>query len=322
MLEQRIEQFATYLLVERGASDETIRAYRTDLGQLVEFLDRHHDLQSPEPGELTLRHLRGFIADRFDDNSSSSLARKISALRSFFNFLVDKQLVDENPAELLSTPKVSQPLQNFMSVDEILELLDKHRPDGVLGVRDMAIWEVGYGAGLRVSELVGLDIDDVDRDRGWVEALGKGDKPRRVPLGTKACRALDRYIARRHELVSGHTPEGALFLTVRGRRLSDRSVRRRLKEHLDRADLDKSITPHGLRHSFATHLLDSGADLRGIQELLGHRDLSTTQRYTHVSIDRLMEVYDASHPRALRSRSEQSTPGPGAELTSSDDTDG
>ena len=321
MLRERIDQFLTYLRVERGASDETIRAYGNDLDQLCEFLKSHHDLDDPDPAALKLRHLRGFVADLFDDHASSSLARKISTLRSFFNFMTRKRIVDDNPAELLATPKVSRPLQNYLSVDEVLHLLEHHRPDGALGVRDMAIWEVGYGAGLRVSELVGLDTDDVDIDDGWVMTVGKGNKQRRVPLGTKACNAIERYLARRPELVSGHTPQGALFLSVRGRRLSTRSVRRRLKQHLQRAGLDTSITPHGLRHSFATHLLDSGADLRGIQELLGHSDLSTTQRYTHVSIDRLMEVYDAAHPRAAVDRGgTDATPPCGNETDSSDDS--
>ncbi len=306
MLQRRIDQFLEYLRVERGSSEHTLRAYRGDLSQLQAFLSETHQLEDPDPQDLELRHLRGFVAHLFDDHRASSLARKISTLRSFYTFLVKKEWVSSNPAELLSSPKIRQPLKNFLPVDDILRLLESHRGDGVLGVRDMAIWEVGYGAGLRVSELVGLDITDLDLDRGWVQTVGKGNKERRVPLGQKSCRAVERYLARRHELVSGHTPEGALFLTVRGHRLSTRSVRRRLKQHLARADLDTSITPHGLRHSFATHLLDSGADLRGIQQLLGHENLSTTQRYTHVSIDRLTEVYDGAHPRAHRRRNKRS----------------
>ncbi len=324
MLARRIDQFITYLRVERGASDHTIRAYHSDLGQLGDYLCEDHDMSDPDPAEITLRHLRGFIAGRFEDDTSASLARKISTLRSFWNFLVKKRWVDQNPPSLLSTPKVHQPLQNFLGVDEVIHLLEGHRSDDILGIRDMAIWEVGYGAGLRVSELVGLDVGDVDFDEGWVRTLGKGNKERQVPLGKKSCQGLNRYLARRHELVTEHTPAGALFLTVRGRRLSTRSVRRRLKQHLKRADLDTSITPHGLRHSYATHLLGSGADLRGIQELLGHRDLSTTQRYTHVSIDRLMEVYDAAHPRALRRRSDAPTPRrlSDSDSDSASDTDG
>ncbi len=302
MLDQRIDQFLEYLEVERGASEHTLRAYRGDLSQLKDYLQDDHDLADPDPEDLELRHFRGFVAHLFDGNKASSLARKISTLRSFYTFMVKKEMVTTNPAELLSSPKIRQPLKNFLPVDDILRLLDQHCGDDVLGVRDMAIWEVGYGAGLRVSEIVAIDLPDIDLDKGWVQTMGKGKKERRVPLGTKSCRAVERYLARRHELVDGHTPEGALFLTVRGHRLSARSVRRRLKQHLARADLDTSITPHGLRHSFATHLLDSGADLRGIQQLLGHENLSTTQRYTHVSIDRLTEVYDGAHPRAHRRR--------------------
>ncbi len=307
MLLHRVDDFLTYLRVERGASPHTLRAYESDLDQLADYLAEEHDLLECAVDDVTLRHLRGFIARRFDDNQASSLARKISTIRSFFAFLIKKGHLQENIADLLTAPKVHKPLRNYLTVDEIFALLDHHATPDALGVRDMAIWELGYGGGLRVSELVSLQIDQVDLDTGWIHTLGKGNKERLVPLGEKADRALRRYLARRPELVSGHTEPGALFLTVRGRRLSTRSVRRRFKEHLIRAGLDTSITPHGLRHSFATHLLDSGADLRGIQELLGHAHLSTTQRYTHVSIDRLMEVYDAAHPRAQR----DGTPAPG-----------
>ncbi len=300
MLSRRIDQFMEYLRAERGASEHTLRAYASDLGQFADYLEQKAGLADPDPATLSLRHLRGYIAARFDENEASSLARKISTLRSFWKFLVKKRLVADNPAELLSTPKTSKPLRNFMTVDEVFHLLESHSGEGILGVRDMAMWEVGYGTGLRVSELVGIDEADVDLDEGWVRTLGKGNKERLVPLGKKATAALKRYLCRRLELASGQTPEGAIFLNHRGGRLTTRSVRRLLKEHLVRAGLDTSITPHGLRHSFATHLLDSGADLRGIQELMGHASLSTTQHYTHVSIDRIMQVYDAAHPRAKR----------------------
>lgn len=308
MLEIRKEEFLSYLRVEKGSSEHTLRAYRCDLEQLSTYLEEDHDLCNPDPKEITLRHLRGFVANRYDQNSSASLARKISTLRSFWKFLERKRMVRKNPAALLSTPKVHQPLQNYLSVDEVIHLLEGHRSDDVLGIRDMAIWELGYGAGLRVSELVGLDLSQLDQKDRWVRTFGKGKKERIVPYGEKAQQALTRYLARRHELVDGDQSGGALFLSVRGKRLSTRDVRRRIKEQLIRAGLDTSITPHGLRHSFATHLLDSGADLRGIQELLGHENLSTTQRYTHVSIDRLMEVYDAAHPRAHRTTGQDSEP--------------
>ena len=210
----------------------------------------------------------------------------------------------ENVTDLLKTPKVKTPLRNYFSVDEVFQLLDGARPAGPLGVRDMAMWEIGYGCGLRVSEIAGVAFDDFDRDEGWVRTVGKGDKERRVPLGSKAAAALERYLEVRGQLASARTPSGAVFLNHRGGQLTTRSIRRLFKEHLIRAGLDTSITPHGLRHSFATHLLDSGADLRGIQELLGHASLSTTQRYTHVSVERLADAYDLAHPRAKKKKEE------------------
>lgn len=310
-LSQRTDQFLEYLRVERGVSDHTLRAYASDLAQFAEHLQTSAALDDPDPATLTLRHLRGFVAARFDENEATSLARKISTLRSFWKFLEKKRLVDTNPAELLAAPKTSTPLRNFFTVDEVFHLLDRHAGEEILGVRDMAMWEMGYATGLRVSELVGLDLGDVDLKDGWVRTIGKGNKERIVPLGSKASAALERYLVRRHELVDGSTPDGAIFLNHRGGRLTTRSVRRLLKEHLVRAGLDTSITPHGLRHSFATHLLDSGADLRSIQEMMGHASLTTTQRYTHVSIDRLMQVYDASHPRARAPQTQASqTPDP------------
>ena len=295
---KRVDEFISYMRAERGASDETIRAYRTDLGQLAEFIRRRDDVDSFEPADLELRDLRGFVADRYEENAASTIARKVATLRSFWKFLVKKGKAEENPTALLSAPKVSQPLRNYMKVDDVFELLDNHAPDSALGVRDMAMWEVGYGCGLRVSELVGIDRSNIDFDRGWIRVLGKGDKERQVPLGEKAGRALGRYLERRSELADADTDPEAVFLSYRGSRLTARSVRRLLKKHLTRAGLDPSITPHGLRHSFATHLLSSGGDLRGIQELLGHSNLATTQRYTHVSVDQLTEAYDKAHPRA------------------------
>ncbi len=296
-----IDAFVEFLRAERGGSDETIRAYRADLEQLTSFVADIRDVDHVEPRDVELRDLRRFVASRVDVDETSTVARKVSTLRSFWEFLLDRGRTDTNPARLLTAPKVSTPLRNYLKVDEMFDLLDRHIDDDALGVRDMAMWEVGYGCGLRVSELVGLDRDHVDLQEGWLRVIGKGDKERYVPVGSKAVQALQRYLTRRHELASEDTDPEALFLTYRGHRMSSRSVRRRLKQHLGRAGLDTSITPHGLRHSFATHLLDSGADLRGIQELLGHASLGTTQRYTHVSIERLTEAYDDAHPRARRS---------------------
>ncbi len=301
---RRIDGFCEYLRAERGASDETIRAYTSDLEQLA--LHILSGQETPEgdlsPDDVDVNDLRRFLADHFDSRSSSTLARKVSAFRSFWTYLNQKGKASGNPAALVAIPKHSNPLRNYLKVDEMFQLLDEHRPDDVLGQRDMAMWEVAYGCGLRVSELVGLDVDRIDLEAGWLRVTGKGRRERDVPVGEKAINALARYLPRRSELLEAgdEVDDDAVFLSYRGNRLSTRSVRRRLKQHLQRAGLDMELTPHGLRHSFATHLLESGADLRGIQELLGHKSLSTTERYTHVSMQRLVDVYDQTHPRARR----------------------
>ena len=300
-----VRLFLRYLDAERGASEHTIRAYGSDLDQLGEYLKklRHSETMVIEQIETT--ELQGWLHEQAEqeDNKPASLARKISAARSFWRFLMRKDHVTLNPADMLVSPKVAKPLTNFMMVDDVFILLERAMPDSVLGVRDMAMWEVAYGCGVRVSELVGLDLEDVDMREEWVRVQGKGKKERVVPLGSKAKASLERYTMRRLELVREHT--SAMFLNFRGGRITARSVRRLLKEHLIRAGLDPDVTPHGLRHSFATHLLDSGADLRSIQELLGHTSLSTTQRYTHVSMQRVVDAYDSAHPRARKPKKKE-----------------
>lgn len=309
LFKDAIDKFHDYMKAERGASEHTLRAYGSDLSQLRDFLLERELGDAVEVEDVDLDALQSWLQEQADDrgNKAASLARKISAARSFWRFLMRKEYVDFSPAEMLVSPKVPRPLTNFMMVDDVFQLLESHTPDTALGVRDMAMWEVAYGAGLRVSELVGLDTGDVDLDEGWVRVLGKGSKERVVPLGSKGCDALTRYLARRMELVS--EPIDAMFLNFRGGRLTARSVRRLLKQHLIRAGLDPDVTPHGLRHSFATHLLDSGADLRSIQEMLGHSSLSTTQRYTHVSLQRVVQAYDAAHPRARKRRRDRGEAG-------------
>ncbi len=299
-LDSLIDDYIGSLRAERGASAETERAYASDLAQFSTWLSEERGLDDPAPDRVRIDHLRGFVSSIFDDCAPSTVARKVSAIRAFWKWMHRKRHIDSNVAAILKTPKVSVPLKNYFSVDEVFRLLDGAAPDDALGLRDMAIWELGYGCGLRISELAGLDLADVDLDEGWVRTIGKGDKERVVPIGEKGKVALRRWLTSRHELATPDTPDGAMFLNYRGGRLTTRSMRRLFKQHLIRAGLDTSITPHGLRHSFATHLLDSGADLRGIQELLGHSSLSTTQRYTHVSIDRLADAYDAAHPRAKK----------------------
>ena len=298
------DRFFDYMRAERGASDHTLRAYASDLNQLHEFLTTRQRGGAVEIEWVDLDDLQSWLHEQAEDrgNKAASLARKISSVRSFFRFLLRKEYLERNPAEMLVSPKVPRPLTNFMMVDDVFQLMESNIPDGALGVRDMAMWEVAYSSGLRVSELVGLDKEDVDLEQGWVRVLGKGSKERVVPLGSKAKKSLLRYYSRRMELVV--EPIDALFLNYRGGRLTARSIRRLLRQHLIRAGLDPDITPHGLRHSFATHLLDSGADLRSIQEMLGHASLSTTQRYTHVSLRQVVQAYDSAHPRARKKKPE------------------
>ena len=300
------EKYLAYLKAERGASEHTLRAYGSDLAQLEEYLlELKSGKSALKVDHIGLDDLQYWLQDQSDDkgNKASSLARKISAVRSFWRFMMRKEYIDYSPAELLISPKLTRPLTNFMMVDDVFHLLESTTPDSALGIRDMAMWETAYGSGLRVSELVGLDTGDIDLKENWVQVLGKGSKERVVPLGSKANDALKRYLIRRMELVS--EPTDALFLNFRGGRLTARSVRRLLKEHLIKAGLDPDVTPHGLRHSFATHLLDSGADLRSIQEMLGHSSLTPTQRYTHVSLQRVVQAYDMAHPRARKSKGEE-----------------
>ncbi len=297
--------FARYLIAERGASAHTLRAYASDLRQLGEWLRGRRKGADPEVDEIGHEEIQSWLHEQAttQNNKASSLARKISTLRTFFRYLLRHEHVEVNPAELLVSPKVSHPLTNFMGVDDVFQLLEKNSKDTPIGRRDHAMWEVAYGCGLRVSELVGLDLDRVDLGESWVRVRGKGNKERMVPLARKAKEALLAYYEKRPDMLK--EPNDAIFLNVRGGRLTTRSVRRLLKQHLIAAGLDPDVTPHGLRHSFATHLLDSGADLRGIQELLGHASLSTTERYTHVSMQRLVEAYDKAHPHAKRASREE-----------------
>jgi integrase/recombinase XerC len=299
-LHDAIEGFVRYLRYERGMSEATVTSYSFDLSKLDEFLGRRLKVDAVEVETIVVKDLQAWVREMamVDELSPATRSRRISAMRSMWRFLRKKDLVQENPAELVERPRVPQPLRNFLNIDDIMQLLESQVPDDALGLRDMAMWEMAYGSGLRVSELVGLNLASLDLEAGWVNVIGKGDKERRVPVSGKAKEALGRYLARRGELVVEAT--SALFLNHRGGRLTARSVERLIKDHLIRAGLDPEVTPHGLRHSFATHLLESGADLRSIQELLGHESLATTQRYTHVSLPQLLVVYDQTHPRARK----------------------
>jgi integrase/recombinase XerC len=308
-LARAVAAFARHLEFERRASEHTVAAYRRDLEQLVAFArERRPDLT--KPGDLDIFVLRGWLGQLARTVAPSSIARKIGAARALFRYLERTNIVSRNPAAELALPKVRRPLPTLLDVDAAKEVMEVAGDDTPEGLRDRAMLEVLYGSGLRVSELCGLDLDHIDLapegEAGAARVLGKGNKERVVPLGSHAVRALSRYLARRDELTRiGRGDARALFLSRRGSRIGVRRVQTLVHRYgalgAGRADLH----PHALRHTCATHMLDGGADLRAIQELLGHSSLSTTQRYAHVSIEHLMKVYDDAHPLARMSKRKQ-----------------
>jgi integrase/recombinase XerC len=299
-----VERFLAYLRDQRRVSNQTLRAYRGDLEQFGGYLaEQRPGGKPPGPEGIETIDVRGFVARLSRAGlGKSSLSRKLSAVRSFLRHAVREGRLEVSPAESIHAPRVPRPLPHTLTVDEIFNLLERIDADDPASARDRAILELLYAGGLRVSELVALDQDDVDLAGMVVRVLGKGGKERMVPFGRSAAGALKRWYQRSMPLrAKGDAPQ-AVFLNLRGGRLTDRSVRRILDRRLREAAIHANLSPHALRHSFATHLLGGGADLRAIQELLGHASLSTTQRYTHVSTDALMRTYDKAHPRAQRRR--------------------
>ena len=286
-----VPAFLQYLAGERGASAHTLRGYATDLAEFRRFLRMArvagwHDVDA--------RALRAYLAWLHGRGlAKSSIARKLAAVRSCFRFLTRRGVLPANPARHLRTPRLGRRLPSFLPKDESKDLLDATFEASDTGRRDRALLELLYASGLRVAECCGLDLEDVDRRHGTVRVLGKGNRERMVPVGDAALAALDDYLGGRGAAA------GPLFRNPRGKRLTTRSVHRIVGRRARAAGIDRRVTPHTLRHTFATHLLGEGADLRLIQELLGHRHLSTTQRYTHVSPEHLMKVYDSAHPRAM-----------------------
>ena len=293
-----IDQFNRYLTVERNLSPHTRAAYMRDLSEFQNFLERHGGAAPENLVKIDSFLLRSYLAELHRQNKRTSIARKLSTLRTFFRYLVREGLLVGNPAEGLSTPKLNSYLPKTLSVDEAAALMERGYGSSILDMRDRAIVELFYSSGLRVSELTGLDVASLDLREMLVRVLGKGGKERIVPIGRKAYEALLAYLEARGMPAD---PE-PLFVNARGGRLTPRSVQRNLKKRLLKASVMKDISPHALRHSFATHLLDGGADLRAIQELLGHASLSTTQKYTQVSVDQLMSVYDKAHPRSKKKK--------------------
>jgi len=293
--------FLDYLTFERNVSPNTIIAYRDDLESFTGFLCNDYFTLGRDQLELRrVDHLavRSYLAHLSRRKlSRSSIARHLSTLRSFFKYLVREGVVDANPARSVATPKREKHLPAVLQTSDVALLLEQPDTSTTLGVRDAAWLELLYASGLRISELTGIDLDDVEMHARLVKVRGKGSKERIVPFGTKAQTALRAYLAVRGELIRD-VEEQAMFVNYRGERISTRSVRRLFDGYVRDASLRAGVSPHTLRHSFATHLLNAGADLRGIQELLGHASLSTTQKYTHLNDWQLIAVYKKAHPRA------------------------
>ena len=293
-----LEEFIRHISLERNLSSHTIRNYFSDLSQFYEYLTgvfKKDTLLIEDLRNIDHVILRAFLANLYEKGlSKSSVARKISTIRTFFNYMCREGNLVNNPGKMVSTPKRGKTLPKFLSVDEADRLLGTPVGEDRLSIRDRAILETFYSAGLRIGEIVAINIEDLNLSEGLIKVKGKGRKERIVPVGEKAVDAIKKYLA-----TSQLTNTLPLFLNKYGKRITTRSVHRIVDKYKKLSGL-WDITPHSLRHSFATHLLEGGADLRSVQEMLGHASLSTTQRYTHISMDKLMEVYDKAHPRGRK----------------------
>ncbi len=305
MLEEYLNQFFQHLKYERRVSEHTLRNYLSDLGQFREHLfsiDKRSDIPVSEIDHLTIRE---WMANLHADNKKkTSIARKLASLRTFFQFLVREGVLENNPAKLVATPKVERKLPVHLSMEDAVRFIETPDLNTDLGKRDRAILEFLYATGMRVGELVGLNLKDIDFREKLVRVTGKRKKQRILPFGEPALQALMYYLNETRAVFLNNCPpadrdEQAVFLNYQGTRITTRSVGRMVDKYIKLcSEINRDISPHSLRHTFATHLLDSGADLRDIQELLGHARLSTTQIYTQVSMEKLIEVYDRAHPKA------------------------
>ncbi len=300
-LGEQVDDFLRNLEVEENVSPNTLRGYGSDLRQFLDFAAKCHDCppEDLDCGVMDQRLVRAYLVELLRRTAAASTARKLSAIKRFARHLRRREILATDPTAEVAAPKQDKKLPNYLTVDDMFRLLAAPDASTSAGLRDRAILEVIYSAGLRVSEVVGLNWSDVDDNVGLLRVRGKGRKERVVPVGEAALQALDAYRRRLAEFCPrGGIDERAVFLNQRGSRLTARSVARAIDHYTVQSGLAAKISPHSLRHSFATHLLGAGADLRAIQELLGHASLSTTQKYTHVNLDQLMETYDKAHPRA------------------------
>jgi integrase/recombinase XerC len=286
-MKKLVEKFLRHLEIERGMSAHTIRAYRKDLEVFIVHAQKN-------AADIEMIDVRGFVAQQIKQGLTKTTAgRRLSTVRSFLKFLTREGYLEANPAKLVTTPKAEKRLPTFLSVDDVFKLIEKPDTIGFIHARDRAILELLYSSGLRVSEVAGLNVEDVNTREGLVKVRGKGRKERIVPLGSKAVEAIRGYLT---EKILLKKKSKTLFLNKRGTELSERGIRRIVVKYARLIGVSGQIGPHTLRHTFASHLLQAGADLRVIQELLGHASLSTTQKYTHLDITHLMDIYDRAHP--------------------------
>ncbi len=298
-MQESLAEFLRYLGVEKNASEYTVKSYREDLTQALAYFEEKLGVPSPKPTQLSTRVLRSYLAWLHEQNyARSTIARRLASVRSWCRFLCRQGVLKSNPALGLRGPRQEKKLPTFIAQSEMDRLLSAPGGDDPLKLRDRALLETLYSAGLRVSELVGLDLQDLDLESGLATVRGKGKRERLAMLGPPAVEALQAWLAVRHTISPRAAVQTAVFLNKNGTRLSTRSVARSLEKYLATTGMDPEASPHTLRHSFATHLLDGGADIRSVQELLGHKSLGTTQIYTHVTTQRLRDSYHKAHPRA------------------------
>ncbi len=294
-MDKKLKQFLSYLEHEKNASPHTIDSYKRDLTQLAQYLTKNQ-IRLVNTDHIVLR---GFLATLYEKQwKKSTIARKLAAIRSFFQYSLKQRWIEDNPAKLLSTPKLDKHIPSFLSEEEMQKFLDLPISNKPLDLRDRAMLELLYATGLRVGELVGSNIEDINFPERLIRVRGKGKKERILPFGKTAEESLQSYLRVRSSIHKGEIDERAVFLNVRGGRITSRSVQRIVDSHFRQTALRRKISPHSLRHSFASHLLSRGADLRVIQELLGHESLATTQKYTHLDLKHLLDTYKKSHPRS------------------------
>ena len=295
-MEHWLEKYSHYLAVEKGLSRNTLDSYRRDLNNFFLFLDREK-VSSPADvnRDLVTRYL---LSLKEAGRAASTISRNVASIRSFFNFLVQEDLIEDNPAQLVKAPRIEKKLPRVLTTEEVDRLLQQPRDDGQAGLRDKAMLELLYASGIRVSELVSLNVTDFSPEVGYLRCRGKGMKERIVPVGSVAVKCVNEYLHNSRQKMLKRKEEKALFLNHHGRRLPRQGLWKILKKYARQSELNGEVTPHTLRHSFATHLLENGADLRSVQEMLGHSDISTTQIYTQIAQRKIREVYDKTHPRA------------------------